>query len=102
MASVAPPVIGVKGIGARGEDGFSLEHPLPIMAGAAMETFPVRLRIDAGGLRLHGKAHIDMANPASKHGPVQPMIKYDGAGLRSSVVVKNHLAILGRFRRTLG
>src|ERR1039457_4940846 len=104
MAAIALLVMGSAdgGIGARGEDGFSLEHSLPIMAGAAMETFAVRLRIDAGRLRLHGKADIYMANPAGKFRPVQPMIEYHGARLSPGVIVKNHLAILGRFRCRFG
>lgn len=96
MAPVALLVIG--GIRAGSEDGFSLEHPFSIMTGAAMETFAVRLRTDARGLRLHGKADIDMADPARKLGPVKPVIKYDGTGSRRGVIVKNHLAILRRFR----
>jgi hypothetical protein len=90
------------GIGARSENGFSLEHSLPIMAGAAMETLVVRLGIDAGGLRLHSKADIYMADPAGELRSVQPMIEYDGAGLSPGVIVKNHLAILGRFRCRFG
>ncbi len=92
MAAIAPPVI--RGIGARNEDGFSLEQLLPIMAGAAMETFAVRARADARGLRLHGKADIDMTEPAGELGAVKPMIKYDGTGPSRGVIVKNHLAIL--------
>jgi len=91
MAAVALLII--HGIGARSEDGFSLEQLLPIMARAAMETLAVRARSDAGGLRLHGKADIYMAKPAGELGPVQPMIKYDGTGSSRGVIVKNHLAI---------
>jgi hypothetical protein len=92
MAPVALLVI--RGIGARSEDGFSIEQLLPIMAGAAMETFAVRARSDAGGLRLHRKADIYMAEPAGELGPVKPMIEYDGTGPSRRVIVKNHLAIL--------
>ena len=101
MAPVALLVVGVGGIGAGGKDGLSLEQLLPIVAGAAMEAFAVGARGDAGGLRLHGKTDIDMAEPACVHGPVKPMIKHDRA--RSSRgVVENNLAILGRFGRRFG
>jgi len=92
MAPVALLVI--RGIGARSEDGSSLKQLLPIMAGAAMETFAVRAGSDAGGLRLHGKADIYMAEPAGELRPVQPMIKYDGTGPSRGIIVKNYLAIL--------
>lgn len=103
MAPVARLVVGVAvaRIGTGGKDGLSLEQLLPIVAGAAMETFAVGERADAGGLRLHGKTDIDMAEPACVHGPVKPMIKHDGAG-PSPGVVENHLAILGRFGRRFG
>jgi len=46
-----------------------------------MKTFAIRFRVDAGGLRLHGKADIYMADPAGELRPVHPMIEYDGSGL---------------------
>ncbi|MFZ1139872.1 MAG: hypothetical protein WCF26_23030 [Candidatus Sulfotelmatobacter sp.] len=100
MAAVALQII--RGVGARREDGFSLEQLLPIMAGAAMETFAIRARIDAGGVRLHGKADIYMTESAGELGAVKPMIKYNGTGPSRGVIVKNHLAILWRFRWRVG
>jgi hypothetical protein len=47
-----------------------------------MKTFAIRFRVYSGGLRLHGKADIYMANPAGELRPVHPMIEYDRAGLR--------------------
>src|ERR1019366_8694784 len=83
-------------------DKSPLEHPLAIMASAAMKPFAVRARTDAGGVRLHGKADIYMAETAGELGAVKPMIKYDGTGPSRGVIVKNHLAILRRFRWRFG
>lgn len=91
----------ILGIGAGSEDGFSLKQLAAIVAGTAIETFAVRARADTSGLRLHGKADIYMADPACEHGPVKPMIKYDGTGPNRRVIIKNHLAVVGGVRWTL-
>jgi hypothetical protein len=67
----------VSGIGARREDGLSPEHLVSIMTGAAVEAFAICGRRDAGGLGLHGKTDIHMAEPAGELGPVKPVIEYD-------------------------
>ncbi len=63
-----------------------------------MKAFAIGARPDPRGFRLHGKPGVYVAEPARKQGAVQPMVKYDCAGVGSRVSVKNYLSILRSFR----
>jgi len=85
-------------IGAGGKDWLTLEYPLSIVACTTMETFTVGTGTDAGGLRLHGKAYIHMADPAGELGAVKPMVKHDRPRSARGIVVKNHFAKVSGIR----
>jgi len=74
-------------LGAGLEDGFSVNHPLPVMTTAAVIASLIVCGRDPRGSGLHRKTHVHVTDPAGELGTVDPMLEDDGRKVHLSGVV---------------
>jgi len=79
VAAVTTPLVfvGQLLIGAGGEDSFSVDDHLAVVARAAIVAALVVHGMDAGGTGFHGESNVNMADPAGELRAVNPMLEDD-------------------------
>ena len=87
---------------ARLKDRLIVIFRLPVMAGPAIEPFLVVGCLYVRGAGLHAECDINMAKPAGKHSPMQPMTELNGRQSRLlRIIIDGNIAILMRQRPLL-